>query len=82
MGYNWILNSACMSALHDSLFWADFRFINHAIYWGVMSPNPSGTQRLPTGSLLNEIEETFGNYFAFKMKFSHEAAELFGSGTC
>lgn len=55
-------------------------FINHAIYWGVMSPNSSGTERFPTGSLLNEIEETFGNYFAFKVKFSHEASELFGSG--
>jgi Fe-Mn family superoxide dismutase len=55
-------------------------FINHALYWGVMSPNPKGKERFPTGDLLTEIEETFGSFLAFKIEFSHEAMELFGSG--
>lgn len=74
-----MLNSACPIIL--SWFYADFRFINHAIYFGLMSPNPSGEERFPTGPLLDEIEETFGSYFAFKVEFSYEAVELFGSGT-
>jgi superoxide dismutase, Fe-Mn family len=55
-------------------------FINHALYWGVLSPNPKGKDRAPTGDLLTELEQTFGGFFAFKILFSHEAVELFGSG--
>lgn len=56
-------------------------FVNHAIYWSVMSPNPNGTGRFPVGRLLDEIEKTFGSYFAFKVQFSTAAVDVFGSGT-
>jgi Fe-Mn family superoxide dismutase len=55
-------------------------FINHALYWGVMSSNPKGVERSPTGSLLSEIETTFSSFVIFKIHFSHVAIELFGSG--
>jgi len=46
-----------------------------------MSPNPNGTERFPVGRLLDEIEKTFGSYFAFKVEFSTAAIDVFGSGT-
>lgn len=55
-------------------------FVNHAIYWSVMSPNPNGTERFPVGRLLDEIEKTFGSYYAFKVQFSTAAVDVFGSG--
>ena len=45
-----------------------------------MSPNPNGTQRLPVGRLLHEIEETFGSFEEFKSQFRTAALDLFGSG--
>ena len=56
-------------------------FVNHAIYWSVMSPNPNKTERFPVGRLLDEIEKTFGSYYAFKVEMSTAAIDLFGSGT-
>lgn len=55
-------------------------FINHAIYWAVMSPNPNGTERFPSASLTKEIEESFENYYQFHLAFTNEAINLFGSG--
>jgi len=46
-----------------------------------MSPNPNGTERFPVGRLLDEIEKTFGSYYAFKVQFSTAAVDVFGSGT-
>jgi len=46
-----------------------------------MSPNPNKTERFPVGRLLDEIENTFGSYYAFKVDFSTAAIDLFGSGT-
>ena len=56
-------------------------YVNHAIYWSVMSPNPNKTERFPVGRLLDEIEKTFGSYYAFKVDMSTAAIDLFGSGT-
>jgi len=47
-----------------------------------MSSNPNGTERFPVGRLLDEIEKTFGSYYAFKVQFSTAAIDLFGSGMC
>jgi len=45
-----------------------------------MSPNPNKTERFPVGRLLDEIEKTFGSYFAFKVEMSTAAVDVFGSG--
>ena len=57
-------------------------FVNHAIYWSVMSPNPNGTERVPVGRLLDEIEKSFGSFQDFKVQFSTAAVDVFGSGSC
>jgi len=46
-----------------------------------MSPNPNKTERFPVGRLLDEIEKTFGSYYAFKVEMSTAAIDVFGSGT-
>lgn len=50
---------------------------NHTFYWNCLTP--SGT-REPTGQLLRAIEKTFGNFDAFKEKFTKTATTIFGSG--
>jgi Fe-Mn family superoxide dismutase len=55
-------------------------YVNHNLFWSILSANPNGTERYPTGDLLDDIERSFGSYFEFKVKFSSEAIDLFGSG--
>lgn len=50
---------------------------NHSMFWEIL--NPGGT-RAPSGSLLAEIERTFGSLDGFIDKFSSAAATRFGSG--
>ncbi len=52
-------------------------FYNHNLFWTVMSPNGGG---LPSGDLLNAIENDFGNYDEFKARFSKAGTTQFGSG--
>jgi Fe-Mn family superoxide dismutase len=42
----------------------------HTIFWSVMSPNGGGK---PTGMLMREINQTFGNFEKFKQHFSEAA---------
>lgn len=55
-------------------------FVNHNIYWSVMSPNPDNKERLPGGNLLSDINKYFGNFSQFVDIFTKEALTLFGSG--
>lgn len=55
-------------------------FLNHALYFAVMSKNENNDTRLPGADLLQEIEEDFGSFDEFKEKFTAEALQLFGSG--
>lgn len=49
----------------------------HTIFWNEMSPQGGGR---PTGALLNEIENSFGSYDAFKKQFSEAANKVEGGG--
>ena len=52
-------------------------FYNHCLFWEIMSPSGGG---VPTGKLLDAIEQSFGSYESFQSKFSSEAGTRFGSG--
>lgn len=57
-----------------------YRFLNHALYFAVMSQNKGNDTRLPSGAILNGIEDAFGSFEQFKELFTGEALKLFGSG--
>lgn len=50
---------------------------NHTFYWNCMSPNGGGE---PSGKLMEAIKRDFGDFEAFKQKFSDLAIKTFGSG--
>jgi Fe-Mn family superoxide dismutase len=52
-------------------------FYNHSLFWETMAPNAGG---LPSGELLNAINNDFGSFESFKDQFSKAAATRFGSG--
>jgi Fe-Mn family superoxide dismutase len=50
---------------------------NHALFWEVMKKNGGGE---PTGELAAAIDRAFGNFAAFKEKFTAAGITRFGSG--
>ncbi len=56
--------------------------LNHSFFWTVMKKNggESASWRKPSGTLVAAINASFGDFDAFKEKFSNEAAGFFGSG--
>ncbi len=52
-------------------------FYNHRLFWEVMSPNGGGE---PSGELAKAINTAYGNFEAFKDKFTSAAGGQFGSG--
>lgn len=52
-------------------------FYNHNLFWEIMSPNGGG---IPSGTLADAIQHSFGSFEAFKEAFSKAAATRFGSG--
>ncbi len=50
---------------------------NHTFFWASMAPNAGG---LPTGSLAEAIDHSFGSFDAFKEKFNQAGMTRFGSG--
>ena len=52
-------------------------YYNHSLFWEIMSPNGGG---LPKGNLAEAITAAFGNFDAFKEKFSTAGKTQFGSG--
>ena len=55
-------------------------YVNHNLYWSVMSPNQQNLTRTPEGSLLSLIKRDFESFSKFKEAFSTQANVLFGSG--
>ena len=49
---------------------------NHTFYWESLT----NKSNLPSGDLLNAINNSFGSFDAFKEKFSNACVTLFGSG--
>ena len=52
-------------------------FVNHALFWKVMSPNGGGE---PSGKLKDAINAKFQSFDKFKEEFSNAALTVFGSG--
>lgn len=50
---------------------------NHSLFWEIMGPDGGGN---PTGTLLDAIHSSFGDFEKFKDEFSKAAATRFGSG--
>jgi len=50
---------------------------NHSLFWTILGAKAGGE---PTGDLAAAIAAAFGNFAAFKEKFSTTAANVFGSG--
>jgi len=50
---------------------------NHSFYWKSLAPKGGGE---PGGKLADAIKKSFGDFAAFKKKFSDTAAGHFGSG--
>lgn len=53
---------------------------NHSLFWTVMSPNPKGEVRTPSGALVQTITITFGSFEKFQEQFAATAMGRFGSG--
>ncbi|WP_299093505.1 superoxide dismutase [uncultured Metabacillus sp.] len=49
----------------------------HTIFWSIMSPNGGGQ---PSGMLIREINQSFGNFQNFKSHFSEAANQVEGVG--
>lgn len=56
------------------------RYVNHAIYWSIMSGNTNRTLRRPSAEFEEEIKEDFESFDKFKGEFTAESLKLFGSG--
>ncbi len=52
-------------------------YVNHSLFWQIMSPYGTGE---PKGELGSAIESAFGSYSDFKLAFSAAATSVFGSG--
>lgn len=50
---------------------------NHTFYWNSLKPNGGGA---PGGKLADAINQTFGNFDAFKEEFTKTCVGTFGSG--
>lgn len=55
-------------------------YVNHALYWAIMSPNPDSEERKPSGRVARLIDDSFGSYSNFQSMFEKTALEVFGSG--
>ncbi len=51
--------------------------VNHSMFWTIMGPNAGGE---PNGAIADAIKSTFGDFNAFKEKFSDAGLKQFGSG--
>lgn len=50
---------------------------NHSMFWQMMSPKGGGQ---PSGTLLDKMQHSFGDFKTFQEQFSTGATKVFGSG--
>ena len=55
-------------------------YMNHNIYWGLLTGTKEEEPRKPTGKLMDDIVAAFGSYDEFKERFTSEALNITGSG--
>jgi Fe-Mn family superoxide dismutase len=53
---------------------------NHSLFWSIMAPLGQGGGDKPSGSLEAAINQTFGNFDAFRKAFADAGVGRFGSG--
>jgi superoxide dismutase, Fe-Mn family len=54
---------------------------NHSFFWEIMQANTNKDMpNLPTGKILEKIEQSFGSFDNFKIRFEEAAMKRFGSG--
>lgn len=54
---------------------------NHSFFWEIMRPEKkSPSPNIPTGALVDRINESFGSFEKFKEQFTAAAKDRFGSG--
>ena len=51
--------------------------LNHSMFWEMMAPKNDAK---PTGTLLHEIQHSFGDLKTFQEQFAQNALKIFGSG--
>ncbi len=56
--------------------------VNHCLFWELLKPNPKNDDNLPTGKVVEAINQTFNSFDEFKKLFSEKATKVFGSGWC
>ena len=52
---------------------------NHDLFWSILGPNTSG-ENIPTGTIAQAINDSFGSFENFKTKFAEAGTKRFGSG--
>ena len=52
---------------------------NHDLFWSILGPNTSG-ENMPTGTIGQAINDSFGSFENFKTKFAEAGTKRFGSG--
>ena len=71
------LEEIIKEAGHGALFNNAAQHFNHSFYWTSMKPKGGGE---PAGKVADGIKKAFGDFAAFKKKFSETATTHFGSG--
>lgn len=55
-------------------------YVNHALYWELMTPNKEEIDREPFGKVAEDIAVAYQSFKKFQLRFSDAANKLFGSG--
>jgi len=71
---------ASMIALQGAIRFNGGGHVNHSIFWTNLAPQGKGGGELPTGQLMDAIQEEFGSLQNFIDKFSAMTTAIQGSG--